>query len=176
MRRVLKSSVPRCAGQQGVLTAAGRQAHGLRLYATAAAADTTAVSGRKWDAIVVGGGHNGLVTAAYLAKVTSLPPPPSAGAAKIESNHVRVVRAQAGKKVAVLERRHLVGGAAVTEELLPGYKFSRASYLCSLFRPQIFKDLKLKEAHLSPLLSLPAHARHSSPRRSAPRHSPRSRV
>jgi phytoene dehydrogenase-like protein len=47
--------------------------------------------------------------------------------------------------VAVLERRHVVGGAAVTEELLPGYKFSRASYLCSLFRPQIFKDLKLKE-------------------------------
>lgn len=47
--------------------------------------------------------------------------------------------------MAVLERRHVVGGAAVTEELLPGYKFSRASYLCSLFRPQIFKDLKLKE-------------------------------
>ena len=51
-----------------------------------------------WDAIVIGGGHNGLVTAAYLAR--------------------------AGKKVLVLERRHLVGGAAVTEEIFPGFKIS----------------------------------------------------
>ena len=58
--------------------------------------------------------------------------------------------------MAVLERRHVVGGAAVTEELLPGYKFSRASYLCSLFRPQIFKDLKLKEARPPP----PPHSHH----------------
>jgi len=58
---------------------------------------------------------------------------------------VTCTAAQADKKVLVLERRHVVGGAAVTEELFPGYKFSRASYLCSLFRPQIFKDLKLKE-------------------------------
>jgi phytoene dehydrogenase-like protein len=83
---------------------------------------------------------------------------------------------QAGKKVAVLERRHVVGGAAVTEELLPGYKFSRASYLCSLFRPQIFKDLKLKEVTHLPLsssLSQPpprAHTWHST--ETTPRHSP----
>uniref|UniRef100_A0AC35G329 Amine oxidase domain-containing protein n=1 Tax=Panagrolaimus sp. PS1159 TaxID=55785 RepID=A0AC35G329_9BILA len=73
----------------------------------------------KYDAIIVGGGHNGLTAAAYLAK--------------------------AGKKVAVLERRHILGGAAVTEEIIPGFRFSRASYLLSLFRPQIIDELKLKE-------------------------------
>ncbi|EGZ29865.1 hypothetical protein PHYSODRAFT_261176 [Phytophthora sojae] len=72
---------------------------------------------KKWNAIVVGGGHNGLVAAAYLAK--------------------------AGKSVCVLEKRHVVGGAAVTEEIFPGFKFSRASYVFSLFRPQIIKDLDL---------------------------------
>eukprot|EP01125_Pyxidicula_operculata_P021282 TRINITY_DN8132_c0_g1_i1.p1 TRINITY_DN8132_c0_g1~~TRINITY_DN8132_c0_g1_i1.p1 ORF type:complete len:857 (+),score=192.80 TRINITY_DN8132_c0_g1_i1:21-2591(+) len=72
----------------------------------------------KRDVIIIGGGHNGLVTAAYLAK------------------H--------GLDVLVLERRHLVGGAAVTEELYPGFKFSRASYLAGLFRPQIIKDLNLE--------------------------------
>ena len=70
-----------------------------------------------WDIVVIGGGHNGLVCAAYLAK--------------------------AGKKVLVLERRHIVGGAAVTEELYPGFKFSVCSYVVSLFRPAIIRDLDL---------------------------------
>ena len=48
-------------------------------------------------------------------------------------------------KTAVLERRHVLGGAAVTEEIVPGYKFSRASYVLSLLRPQIFTDLELKK-------------------------------
>lgn len=52
--------------------------------------------------------------------------------------------AKAGKSVAVLEKRHVLGGAAVTEEIVPGFKFSRASYLLSLLRPQIVKDLELK--------------------------------
>lgn len=68
---------------------------------------------RVWDAVVVGGGHNGLTAAAYLAK--------------------------AGLQVAVLERRHVLGGAAVTEEVVPGFKFSRASYLQSLLRPGIIR-------------------------------------
>eukprot|EP00731_Ephydatia_muelleri_P020536 Em0013g263a len=53
--------------------------------------------------------------------------------------------AKAGKRVAVLERRHVLGGAAVTEEIIPGYKFSRASYALSLLRPQIANDLELKK-------------------------------
>lgn len=68
---------------------------------------------RVWDAVVVGGGHNGLTAAAYLAR--------------------------AGLQVAVLERRHVLGGAAVTEEVIPGFKFSRASYLQSLLRPGIIQ-------------------------------------
>src|SRR5438034_718415 len=72
---------------------------------------------RAYDAIVIGGAHNGLTTAAYLA--------------------------QAGKKVVVLERRHVLGGAAVTEEVYPGFKFTVCSYVCSLLRPQIIRDLDL---------------------------------
>ena len=68
-------------------------------------------NGRRYDAIVIGGGHNGLVNAAYLAR--------------------------AGRKVLVLERRHLVGGAAVTEEVYPGFKYSVCSYVVSLLRPEI---------------------------------------
>src|SRR5258705_4064627 len=71
-----------------------------------------------YDAIIVGAGHNGLVTAAYLAR--------------------------AGRKVLVLERRELVGGCVVTEELWPGFKVSTASYVNSLFRPEIIRDLELK--------------------------------
>src|SRR5262252_7117617 len=70
-----------------------------------------------YDAIVIGGGHNGLTTAAYLAR--------------------------AGKKVLVLERRHVLGGAAVTEEIFPGFRFSVCSYVVSLLRPEIIRDLDL---------------------------------
>jgi phytoene dehydrogenase-like protein len=52
--------------------------------------------------------------------------------------------AKAGKSVCVLERRHVLGGAAVTEEIIDGFKFSRASYLLSLFRPQIVEELELQ--------------------------------
>ena len=74
-------------------------------------------SSGKYDAIVIGGGHNGLVNAAYLAK--------------------------AGKKVLVLERRHIVGGAACTEEIFPGFKFSVCSYVVSLLRPEVIRELDL---------------------------------
>jgi phytoene dehydrogenase-like protein len=73
--------------------------------------------GSKYDAIIIGGGHNGLVSAAYLAR--------------------------AGKKVVVLERRHVLGGAAVTEEIFPGFKFSVCSYVVSLLRPEIIRELEL---------------------------------
>src|ERR671936_1933496 len=71
----------------------------------------------KYDAIVIGGGHNGLTAAAYLAR--------------------------AGRKTLVLERRHVVGGAAVTEEVFPGFKFSVCSYVVSLLRPEIIRELDL---------------------------------
>src|ERR1700754_5021309 len=74
---------------------------------------------RSYDAIVVGGGHNGLTTAAYLAK--------------------------AGQRVLVLERRHIVGGACVTEELWPGRRVSPASYVVSMLQPRIVKDLRLED-------------------------------
>jgi phytoene dehydrogenase-like protein len=74
---------------------------------------------RSFDAVIIGAGHNGLVAAAYLAR--------------------------AGLKVLVLERREIVGGAAVTEEILPGFKFSRAAYVLSLFRAEIIRELRLAD-------------------------------
>lgn len=80
---------------------------------------------QKYDAIVIGGGHNGLINAAYLAK--------------------------AGKKVLVLEKRYLVGGASVTEELYPGFKYTVFSYVVSLLRPDIVRDLQLPKHGLTVL-------------------------
>src|SRR6266478_5357198 len=72
---------------------------------------------QQYDAVVIGGGHNGLVHAAYLAR--------------------------AGRKVLVLERRHVLGGASVTEEVFPGFRFSVFSYVVSLMRPEIIRELDL---------------------------------
>ncbi|XP_031255050.1 pyridine nucleotide-disulfide oxidoreductase domain-containing protein 2-like [Pistacia vera] len=85
---------------------------------------------RKWDALVIGGGHNGLTAAAYLAR--------------------------GGLSVAVLERRHLIGGAAVTEELIQGFKFSRCSYLQSLLRPSVIRELELARHGLKLLKRSPS--------------------
>ena len=72
-----------------------------------------------FDAIIIGGGHNGLVTGAYLAR--------------------------SGMKTVILEKRPIVGGAAITEELWPGYRVSRLSYAYSLFLPKIVRELELEK-------------------------------
>jgi len=114
---------------------------------------------KSYDAIIIGGGHNGLVNAAYLAR--------------------------AGKNALVLERRHLVGGAAVTEEVFPGFKFTEFSYVVSLLRPEIIRDLDLPghglrilplESTLTPLPNgdyLAMWGDHDKTRREVYRHSPR---
>ena len=71
----------------------------------------------QYDVVIIGGGHNGLVAAAYLAR--------------------------AGRRVLVLERRELVGGCSVTEELWPGYRVSTAAYLTSLMQERIVRELDL---------------------------------
>ncbi len=113
----------------------------------------------RYDAVIVGGGHNGLVNAAYLAR--------------------------AGLRVLVLERRHLVGGAAVTEEIYPGFKYSVCSYVVSLLRPEIIRELALPrhgleilpiESTFTPLPNgdhLVRWADHDQTRREIYRHSPR---
>ena len=85
-----------------------------------------------YDAIVVGGGHNGLTTAAYLART--------------------------GLDVVVLERRHVLGGACVTEEVWPGARVSRASYVVSMLQPKIVSDLRLHEFGYRAIPLDPAYA------------------
>ena len=84
---------------------------------------------KRYDAIIVGGGHNGLACAAYLAR--------------------------AGRKVLVVERRERIGGAAMTEEVFPGFRFSVFSYVVSLLRPEIIRELELPRhgLHILPLES-----------------------
>ncbi|XP_069000799.1 pyridine nucleotide-disulfide oxidoreductase domain-containing protein 2 [Embiotoca jacksoni] len=101
-----------------VWTDRGRRAVTLVGTVTGSRSSHTALKAQ-YDALVIGGGHNGLVAAAYLQR--------------------------GGLRTAVLERRHVLGGAAVSEELFPGFRFSRCSYLLSLLRPHICTDLELKK-------------------------------
>jgi len=112
-----------------------------------------------YDVVIVGGGHNGLTAAAYLAR--------------------------AGRSVLVLERRHVLGGAAVTEEVFPGFRFSVCSYVVSLLRPEIIRELDLPahgleilplEGTFTPLpdgRSLWRTSDHGQTRRAIAAHSPR---
>src|SRR5262245_28554630 len=78
---------------------------------------TISLMAQRYDAVIVGGGHNGLVTAAYLAK--------------------------AGRRVLVLEKRPMLGGCSVTEEVWPGFRVSTAAYLTSLLQERVIRDLEL---------------------------------
>jgi phytoene dehydrogenase-like protein len=114
---------------------------------------------KRYDALIVGGGHNGLACAAYLAR--------------------------AGRKVLVLERRERVGGAAFSDEVFPGFRFSVFSYVVSLLRPEIIRELELSrhglqilplESTLTPLQNgdyLAQWSDHDQNRRELARHSPR---
>ena len=118
---------------------------------------------KRYDVIIVGGGHNGLTCAAYVAR--------------------------AGRKVLVLERRERVGGAATSEEVFPGFRFSVFSYVVSLLRPEIIRELELSrhglqilplESTLTPLAKgdragdyLAQWSDHDQNRRELARHSPR---
>ena len=114
---------------------------------------------KRYDAIIVGGGHNGLACAAYLAR--------------------------GGRQVLVLERRERIGGAAMTEEVFPGFRFSVFSYVVSLLRPEIIRELELPrhglhilplESTLTPLANgdyLAQWADHDQNRRELARHSVR---
>src|SRR5580693_7182971 len=87
------------------------------MTAAGTAVTQSGAQGGRYDIIMVGAGHNALVTSAYLAR--------------------------AGYRVLVLERREVIGGACVSEEVWPGYKVSTASYVNSLLRPEIIRDLEL---------------------------------
>src|SRR5512147_2027617 len=114
---------------------------------------------QRYDAVIIGGGHNGLTAAAYLAR--------------------------AGRKALVLERRHVLGGAAVTEEVFPGFKFSVYSYVVSLLRPEIIRELELPnhglqilplESTVTPMPNgdyLASWGDHDKSRREPHRHSPK---
>src|SRR5207302_4719907 len=97
----------------------------------ASMADRVSSLRHMYDAIVVGGGHNALVTAAYLARV--------------------------GWRVLLLERRSLVGGACVTEEVFPGYRVSTAAYLVSLLQEKVVRDLELRRFGYEVLPKDPAY-------------------
>ena len=88
------------------------------MHAPASKSSASKPKSRSFDCLIIGGGHNGLVAAAYLAR--------------------------SGKSVCVLERRGVLGGCSTTEELWPGFKISTASYVISLFRPEIIRELRLQ--------------------------------
>ncbi|BAT18220.1 uncharacterized protein [Oryza sativa Japonica Group] len=120
------------AARSLLLSAARRQ---RRRFSTEAPSSTPQQQllpkGKRWDAVVIGGGHNGLAAAAYLAR--------------------------AGRSVAVLERRGVIGGAAVSEsDLVPGFRFSRCSYLLSLLRPALIQELELERHGLKLLPRSPS--------------------